>query len=291
MNIETTAGRAPYRSPPPAFDSRWKVQCRATRALLWATRLAALLLIVCLAVIAHPAQAQEQAPDQPATQQQQDDFDFFSDEPIAEEELVEVPPAPSPWVSIGAPIGLFAFFVGLVWLFHALVPFEQGTVELNLRQFPTGVRRGLAMAVLLYAIAFVFGAAEIWYQLGLYGSTEAYFEQMSLGKLIAFTHAHLFGFTTSFLIIGIPFSMQFNHLWPYQWFFPLGLAASVTDVMSWWGIKYLTPNIEVVTVFCGIVFSVTYLYMLIGLTRVLWFRETTWFSDKARAGKESGARG
>lgn len=245
-----------------------------------------MLLAVFLAAIVVPAHAQDAHAE--AQQQQQDDFDFFSDEPIEEEALVEVPPEPSKWATLGAPIGLFAFFVGLVWLFHALVPFEQGTVELNLRQFPTGVRRGLAMAVLLYAIAFVFGAAEIWYQLGLYGSTEAYFEQMSLGKLIAFTHAHLFGFTTSFLIIGIPFSMQFNHLWPYQWLFPLGLAASVTDVMSWWGIKYLTPNIEIVTMFCGIVFSLTYLYMLIGLTRVLWFPETFWFSDKARAGKEIG---
>lgn len=250
-------------------------------AHLWQRWFLLALVAIVLAVTAAPSHAQ----DSQAQAQQQEDFDFFSDEPIAEEELVEVPAEPSPWVAIGAPIALFAFFVALLWLFHAMVPFEQGTVELDLRKFPTGVRRGLAMAVLLYAIAFLFGAAEIWYQLGLYGSSEAYFEQMSLGKLIAFTHAHLFGFTTSFLIIGIPFSMQFNHLWPYQWLFPLGLAASLTDVMSWWGIKYLTPNIEIVTMFCGIVFSLTYIYMLIGLMRVLWFRETVWFSDKARARK------
>jgi len=274
--MHSVPGFLPRLRPP-----RTAVSFSAPETGNWKRLLLFLLLGACLVATALPAQAQ----DNQTEAQQQEDFDFFSDEPIAEEELVEVPAEPSQWVAIGAPIGLFAFFLALVWVFHVMVPFEKGTVELNLRQYPTGVRRGLAMAVLLYAIAFVFGAAEIWYQLGLYGSSEAYFEQMSLGKLIAFTHAHLFGFTTSFLIIGIPFSMQFNHLWPYQWLFPLGLAASLTDVMSWWGIKYLTPNIEIVTMFCGIVFSLTYIYMLIGLMRVLWFRETVWFSDKSRAHK------
>jgi hypothetical protein len=105
---------------------------------------------------------------------------------------------------------------------------------------------------------------------------------MSLGKLIAFTHAHLFGFTTSFFIIGIPFSLQFSHLWPYQWIFPIGLAASLTDVISWWGIKYGAPSFEWVSMFCGVLFSASYLWMLIGLERVLLFPDVIWISDKDR---------
>ena len=233
-----------------------------------ATRLPSLLLSLALLLTAPWAHAQD------------DDFDFFSDEPISEEALIEIPPEPSAWITVGGPLALFGFFAFLCWGFQRMVPYEIGTAELNLRHYTTGVRRGLAMAVVFFGIAFCFGAAEIWYQLQLHGTTEAYFAQMSLGKLIAFTHAHLFGFTTSFLIIGIPFSMQFNHLWQYQWLFPLGLAASVTDVISWWGIKYLSPNFDWVTMFCGIVFSLSYLYMLIGLLRVLLFPDAIWFSDK-----------
>jgi hypothetical protein len=162
------------------------------------------------------------------------------------------------------------------------VPFQLSKVDVNLHDFPTGVKRGIAMALMLFGIAFCFGASEIWYQLRLHGSAEAYFAQMSLGKLIAFTHAHLFGFTTSFFIIGIPFSMQFSHLWQYQWIFPLGLAASLTDVISWWGIKYGAPSFEWVSMFCGVVFSASYLWMLIGLERVLLFPEVIWLSDKDR---------
>lgn len=209
-------------------------------------------------------------------------FDFFSDQPIAAAGLVELPPEKSRWITLGGPLALFGFFLLQMFFYWWMVPFQLSKVDINLHDFPTGVKRGIAMALMLFGIAFCFGASEIWYQLRLHGSAEAYFAQMSLGKLIAFTHAHLFGFTTSFFIIGIPFSMQFSHLWQYQWIFPLGLAASLTDVISWWGIKYGAPSFEWVSMFCGIVFSASYLWMLIGLERVLLFPEVIWLSDKDR---------
>ncbi len=188
----------------------------------------------------------------------------------------------SPWISVGGPVALGVFFFALMILVWWTVPFRLSKESLTLHDYPTGVKRGLAMAITLYGIAFVFGASEIVYQLHLHGTAEAYFANMSLGKLIAFTHAHLFGFTTAFLVIGIPFSMQFNHLWSYQWIFPLGLAAALVDVMSWWGIKYLSPNFETISMLCGIMFSVTYLYMLVGLLRVLLFPHVIWRTDKDR---------
>ncbi len=209
----------------------------------------------------------------------EESFDFFSDQPVTEG-VVELPPPRSAWVTVGGPLALMAFFFVQMFFYWWMVPFQASRVEVDLHDLPTGVKRGIAMALVLFGIAFCFGASEIWYQLRLHGSAEAYFEQMSLGKLIAFTHAHLFGFTTSFFIIGIPFSLQFSHLWQYQWIFPVGLAASLTDVISWWGIKYGAPSFEWVSMFCGVLFSVSYLWMLIGLERVLLFPEVIWFSDK-----------
>jgi hypothetical protein len=239
-----------------------------------------LLLVVGIAgtrVLAQVAADQDLAQ---AVAQQSDEFDFFSDAPVESADIVELPPPASRWLSIGGPLALVAFFFLLIGFFWWMVPFQLHSVDVNLHRLPTGVKRGIAMATVLFGIAFVFGASEIWYQLRLHGSGEAYFAQMSLGKLIAFTHAHLFGFTTSFFIIGIPFSLQFNHLWPYQWVFPVGLSASLTDVVSWWGIKYLAPSFEWVSVFCGVLFSLSYLYMLVGLLRVLLFPEVVWITDK-----------
>ncbi|WP_293367800.1 hypothetical protein [Nevskia sp.] len=212
-----------------------------------------------------------------------DSFDFFSDQPVAASDIVQLPPEKPTWQTIGGPIALLAFFFALNLVIWRLVPFSSHSIDINLRHFPPAAKRGIAMAVVIFGIAFVFGASEISYQLNLHGSASAYFEQMSLGKLIAFSHAHLFGFTTSFFIVGIPFSLQFNQLRVYQWVFPVGLAASLVDVMSWWGIKYVSANFEWISLFCGLLFTISYGWMLIGLLRVLLFPEVIWGSDKDRA--------
>lgn len=228
-------------------------------------------LLAQTAAAAEPASAAQTTPD---------NFDFFSDKPVQSTQIVEVPPEKSRWLTVAAPLGLVGFFFLLNFAIWWLVPFSDHSVELNLRDLPPAAKRGIAMAAVLFGIAFSFGASEIWYQLRLNGGTQAFFEQMSLGKLIVMTHAHLFGFTTSFFIIGIPFSLQFPHIRSYQWVFPVGLAASLTDVMSWWGIKYLAPSFEYVSMFCGVVFSISYVWMLIGLLRVLLFPDVIWASDR-----------
>ena len=275
---------SPGKRASPAWRARGMV--RLFEFGLVAFFVAVFLLARSLAVSAADADASAAQP--PAAEAQQaapagDNFDFFSDQPVESTAVVELPPEKPLWLTVGGPLALIAVFfliLAAVWWF---IPFDSHSVELNLRELPPAAKRGIAMAVVMFGIAFCFGASEIWYQLRLHGSAEAYFAQMSLGKLIAFTHAHLFGFTTCFFIIGIPFSMQFNQISLYQWIFPAGLAASLTDVMSWWGIKYLTPNFEWVSMFCGIVFSVSYLWMLIGLLRVLLFPDVIWASDKDRS--------
>ncbi len=216
----------------------------------------------------------------------EEEFDLLGE--IDESELVELPPEKPAWMTVGGPIALGLFMVGLLWLNKITVPFRVSEESLLLYYYPTGVKRGLALAVILYGVAFLFGTMEIVYQLHLNGSAEQYFANMSLGKLIAFTHAHLFGFITSFLIVGIPFTMQFNHLRFYQWFLPVGLVAAITDIISWWGIKYVSGNFEIISMICGILFATSYLYMLIGLLRVLLFPHVIWFSDKDA--EERGAK-
>lgn len=195
------------------------------------------------------------------------------------DDLVEVPAEPGFLASVVGPIGLVASGFGLAFLFMWILPFKPGSLYFNLYDLPIGIRRGLAMSIVMYGIAFVFGALEIHYQLTMHGSAEQYFANMSNGKLIAFTHAHLFGFTTSFLIIGVPFSMQFPHLRWYQAMMPIGLAAALMDVASWWGIKYLSVNFEWVSMFCGVLFSLTYVFMLVALLRTLLFPWITLPSD------------
>ena len=196
-----------------------------------------------------------------------------------EEGLVEVPEEPSILYTHIGPALLLLFGIVLVGSMRWTIPFKGNIKPTLLYHMPVGIRRGIAMAVTMYGVAFVLGASEIAYQLHIHGSAEEYFANMSLGKLIAFSHGHLFGFTTSFLIVGIPFSLQFAHMRYYQIIMPIGLGAALIDVMSWWGIKYVHINFEFVSMVCGILFSLSYMYMLIALLRVILFPHIIIFSD------------
>jgi len=49
----------------------------------------------------------------PATETPAAEGDFFGNTPIADEELVHTPPPTPVWMSVGAPIALFMFFIRL----------------------------------------------------------------------------------------------------------------------------------------------------------------------------------
>lgn len=207
------------------------------------------------------------------------EFDFFSDAPISDASIIQLPPEPSAWLSVGGPIALVFMFLAICFLLRWFIPYKDPKLSFSLRDLPVAAQRGIGLATILFGVAFFFGLAQVHYQIGLHGSTEAYFANMSHGKLISFTHAHLFGFTTAIFIIGIPFSMHFNRLNWYQWVFPAGLAAAMTDIVSWWGIKYISPNFDYVTMACGAVYGGAYLWMLIGMIRVIFFPQLRWFPD------------
>ena len=218
-------------------------------------------------------------------------LDFFGDKPIADAALVHVPPPKPQWMTVGGPIALFLFFLGLIYSVYKFIPFRDTPIHFDLHDLPVAAQRGIGMAVILFGIAFVFGIAEIHYQLGLHDSAEAYFQAMSLGKLIAMTHAHMFGFTTSFFIIGIPFSLHFHHLKIYQWIFPLGLAASLCDIISWWGLRFISGNFEYITWWCGLIFGICYGWILIGLVRVIFFPNFHWAADYLNDEKKADPTG
>lgn len=216
----------------------------------------------------------------------QEAFDFFSDEPISAEAIITLAEPLPVWQTVGGPIALGLFFILLCFLLRWFIPFKDQTLSFSLQDLPVAAQRGIGMAAVLFGVAFFFGIAQAINQVEIHGSTEAYFQSMTKTKLLTFTHAHLFGFTTAFFIIGIPFSMHFNRVRLYQWMFPAGLAAALTDIMSWWGIKYISPNFDYVTMACGVVYGGCYLVMLIGVIRIMFFPSMRWLPDYINESKQ-----
>lgn len=182
------------------------------------------------------------------------------------------PVAQSAWVLWGGPIALFGLFFLLLLVLKFFFPFKHSPERFNIQTYPVGVKRGLVLALITYAIAFLLGAVDIIYQTTVINSsTEEYFNNFGMGRMFGFTHGHLFGLATSFIIIGVPFSMQFSHSPWKQWTLTIGMAAAITDVISWWAIKLIGPSFELVSAIMGVVFSLSYLYMLTVLLAVLVF--------------------
>lgn len=217
------------------------------------------------------------------------DDDVFEDDIFADidmdEGVVEIvepePVATEFWADTAAPIGLILLFFIILLFFRQMVPFKPHREYPLLHDYPTGVVRAIAMASLFYGIAFGLGAYRAYLGVEFYEGTSAdYFANMDKMKLVGFSHAHLFGFTTSFLIIGIPFTLNFAHIRLYQLILPIGLTASFIDVASWWGIKYISPNFIWASIFCATLFTLSYMIMLIGLLRVSLFPGIRWRTDR-----------
>lgn len=207
------------------------------------------------------------------------EINFFSDQPVPEDAIVQLATEPSAWLTVGGPIALTLFFFFVCFMLRYFIPYKDPKVVFSLQDLPVAAQRGIGLATILFGIAFFFGLTEVHLQLQIHGGTDEYFANMTTAKLVAFTHAHLFGFTTAIFIVGIPFSMHFNSVGVYQWVFPAALAAAFTDIISWWGIKFVSPNFDYITMACGAVYGGAYLWMLIGLVRVIFFPTVKWLPD------------
>lgn len=49
-------------------------------------------------------------------------FDFFSDAPVTDAAIVQLPPEPSAWLTVGGPIALVAFFLLICLLLRWFIP-------------------------------------------------------------------------------------------------------------------------------------------------------------------------
>ena len=194
------------------------------------------------------------------------DFDQATLEGVVEMK----PPPPNPWwhdaLEISGVIGLIIFFFASVVLVKKILPVsKKKRTYLSIKDFPPGIQRGIGYSTVLYGISFVLGFASTVYHLHINEGMVNYFKNMGLGKFFGVSHAHIFGLTTSFLIVGIPFTLKYPTNKIYQWFLPLGLTMVFVDVFGWWGVRFIGARFELISIVAGLTFGGLYLIMLIGL--------------------------
>jgi hypothetical protein len=108
----------------------------------------------------------------------------------------------------------------------------------------------IVIGICLAALA---GTTTVFYQTKIANPTvEEYFSFLNVAQLLVITHVHLFGYATMGYILwmlgrrqGAAASRLFGTI--------LGLAvgAGILDILSWWGVRYLSPAVRFLTFAMG----------------------------------------
>ncbi len=144
----------------------------------------------------------------------------------------------------------------------------------NLRQAPLGFKL-LATAFLLgLSLAQELGMIMAYIQTTVVNtSAEEYFSYLKTTKLVSLSHPHFFGYSVLYFLTGVLF--LFTHQpKPIKTILPgLVVFAALLDIVSWWGIKYVSAKLEIFTIVAGVIFGGGFFYMAIIIFYELWFRK------------------
>ncbi|HEX5277687.1 MAG TPA: hypothetical protein VFW42_08470, partial [Fluviicoccus sp.] len=66
----------------------------------------------------------------------EENFDFFSDKPIPDAQLVHVEPPKPEWMTIGGPIALLGLFFTFCFIVRWLIPFRETAMRFDLHDLP-----------------------------------------------------------------------------------------------------------------------------------------------------------
>lgn len=162
----------------------------------------------------------------------------------------------------GLSILLFVFCVWISVLWVNKNSKNKKDAFYNITNAPALLRACLLPTILAFALTHVFSAISVYYNTKVVNpTTSLYFQTMGVGRLSSLSHAHFFAHATMYLIMaflvqmteGCKISMVVAPL--------LALWAGIFDVVSWWGVKILSPHFEYLAMLTGMSFSLSFILM------------------------------
>jgi hypothetical protein len=132
----------------------------------------------------------------------------------------------------------------------------------KLKNAPDLLKIALIPLLLAFAATHVFSAFSVYYNSKVINSsTLIYFQNLGVGRLFALSHAHFFAHACMYFIMATLVQMSEGCLWSMIVAPLLALWAGVFDVVSWWGVKTLSPHFEYLSILTGISFSLSFILM------------------------------
>lgn len=139
---------------------------------------------------------------------------------------------------------------------------------LTLSQFPDPAKLAAALLLFAYALVHVLAGGEAYLKSReSFASAEEYFHYMSLVKLAATSHAHLFGHGTMYFLTSVLFLFSTVSVRTKTLLIGLSLAAGLIDVPAWWMIKYYGGFWEIFAGLSGLLYVAGWGCMA---ARIIW---------------------
>lgn len=114
--------------------------------------------------------------------------------------------------------------------------------------------RFLTVSVVLgICLAAVAGTATVFYQTSVVNPTvEEYFSFLTIGRLLILTHVHSFGYATmGFVLWALGRRLGLAEGGFFGALLGLTVATGIVDVLSWWGVVFVSPLVRFITFAAG----------------------------------------
>ena len=168
------------------------------------------------------------------------------------------------------PWGAVALFV-LAIVFSVWIAKRSKAPEPNWRPlstWPLALRAALWPLLTAFALTHAFAAGSVYYTTKIANpSTEGYFADIGVGRLLSLSHAHLFAHATMYFLMALLVQFTRSGRFARLWAPILALWSGVFDVFSWWGLKEVSSRFEVLSAFCGSSFSLAFVLMSFAILR------------------------
>lgn len=132
----------------------------------------------------------------------------------------------------------------------------------KLKNAPDLLKVSLVPLLLAFTATHVFSAFSVYYNSKVLNpSTLVYFQNLGVGRLFALSHAHFFAHACMYFVMAVLVQMSEGCLWSMIVAPLLALWAGIFDVVSWWGVKMLSPHFEYLSILTGMSFSISFVLM------------------------------
>lgn len=134
--------------------------------------------------------------------------------------------------------------------------------SLMIEHWPRALKLCLFPLVFSFALTHIFAAASVYFNTRIANpSNSEYFFNMGVGRLFSLTHAHLFAHATMYFVLAVLVQFTGRKRLFTEWAPLLALWAGIFDVISWWGMKELSANFEILSALTGSSFTLAFVLM------------------------------